>query len=337
MSEFNEEGFIELVKKAERDSFNNITLYKTRLALFALLGYAVIFTVLTALIVLVGGTIGIAFISSSLALLLVKKKFIFIILIAIWTFLKALWIKFDPPTGYILDRDDYPELFTEIDNLTKTLDALKIHQVILDEQLNAAVVQHPRFGILGGQKNTLFLGLQLLLALSPQEMRSVLAHEFGHLSGNHSRFSGWIYRIRLTWHRIMVAFEDSDSFGASLMRRFFDWYSPKFSAYSFALARNNEYEADNIASELTSANVAAKALVNVYASAPYIDQDFWGEYFQKADEMPEPPTRPFEGLADFLKSSPISRKELIARIDKELETETHYADTHPSLRIESVH
>lgn len=338
MSEYSEQQFVALVQKAEADASNDLNAYKTRLAIFAVLGYAVIFTVLILLLVLVGGTVAIAFLSTSLALLLIKKKIIFVILIAIWTFLKALWIKFDPPVGYTLKRELCPVLFAEIDELTKTLDALKIHQIILDEHLNAAVVQHPRFGVLGGQQNTLILGLQLLLALSPQEMRSVLAHEFGHLSGNHSRFSAWIYRIRLTWHRVMLAFDDSNSFGAKLMRRFFDWYAPKFSAYSFALARNNEYEADRVAVELTSPDVAAKALVNVYATAPYIDQVYWDVFFRQADEMPEPPGRPYEGLADFLKETPISRDELVARINTEMAVETHYADTHPALkdRIDAI-
>ena len=260
MAELNQQQFIELVKQSEAEAEQDINRYKIKLALFAALGYGVIFAVLITLVLLVGGTVVTALVSSSLFLLLVKKKFIFLILIAIWTFLRALWVKFDPPSGYLLERDKYPELFQEIDHLTHTLDALTIHQVILDDRLNAAVVQHPRFGLFGGQQNTLFLGLQLLLALSPQEMKSVLAHEFGHLSGNHSRFSGWIYRVRITWFRVMEAFDQSNSFGAGLMRRFFDWYAPKFSAYSFALARNNEYEADRVAAELTSPATAARSL-----------------------------------------------------------------------------
>ena len=332
MAVLTEESFVELVQKAEKDAEQNINAYKIRLALFALVGYAVIFTVLVLLLALVGGIIAIALISSSLAILLIKKKLIFVILLAIWTFLKALWIKFDPPEGYTLKRKEYPELFAEIDDLTKALDALKIHQVILDERLNAAVIQHPKFGVLGGQQNTLFLGLQLLLALSPQEMRSVLAHEFGHISGNHSSFSGWIYRIRLTWHRVMVTFESSGSVGALLMRCFFNWYAPRFSAYSFALARNNEYEADKVSAKLTSPDIAAKALVNVHATAPYIEEKFWNEYFKKAEDMPKPPHGPYEGLAKFLKNTPLTREELAERINKELEVKTHYSDTHPSLK-----
>lgn len=115
MGRLSEEQFIELVQKAERDSFKSPGKYKLQLALFALLGYVVIFSVLFVLIILVGGTVGIALLSSSIFLLLLKKKLIFKILAAIWVFLKALWVKFEPPTGYRLERNSYPALFSEID------------------------------------------------------------------------------------------------------------------------------------------------------------------------------------------------------------------------------
>lgn len=338
MAEFTEEDFIDLVKRSELAAEQDIKSYKFKLALFALLGYFVIFFSVFCLIALVGGTIGIALVSSSLFLLLIKKKLIFVILFAIWTFLKALWVKFEKPTGHVLKRGKYPELFGEIDALSKTLDALKIHQVIIEDNLNAAVVQHPKYGLLGGQRNTLYLGIQLLLALPADEMRSVLAHEFGHLSGNHSRFSAWIYRVRLSWQRIMHAFDDNNSFGAGLMRRFFSWYAPKFSAYSFALARRNEYEADQVAAELTTPNTAAKALVSVYAQAPYIDKEYWDWFFQQADQQAEPSVAPYAGLADFLKQNPISRADLLANIKQQMQQETHYTDTHPALkdRVEAI-
>lgn len=332
MTEFTEEEFVELVKKAEKEAETNLPAYRLKLALFAMLGYAVIFGVLVLLLIIAGGTVALAIFSSAIFLLLVKKKIIILILIAIWTLLRALWVKFDPPEGFVLKRNEFPELFEEVDDLSAKLDALKIHTVILENTLNASVVQTPRLGLFGGQSNTLILGLQLLLALPPEEMRAVLAHEFGHLSGNHSRFAGWIYRIRVTWERVMMAFDQGDSIGAYLMRGFFDWYAPKFSAYSFALARSNEYEADQAAAELTTPAVMACALVNVHARAPYIEKEYWQVYFSGADETEKPTEKPFEGLAKFLKKSPLKGQELDALVDEQMSYETHYADTHPSLR-----
>ena len=51
----------------------------------------------------------------------------------------------------MIKRSDFPKLFAEIDSLSSELDSLRIHEVILDQNLNAAVVQHPRLGVLGWQ------------------------------------------------------------------------------------------------------------------------------------------------------------------------------------------
>ncbi|MCK4586297.1 MAG: M48 family metalloprotease, partial [Gammaproteobacteria bacterium] len=269
---------------------------------------------------------------STLLILLIKKKLIIALIIAVWILLKALWVKFESPEGYELTRKEFPELFKELDGLRKKLKTPPVHQVILTSQMNAAVNQTPRLGLLGWQKNTLILGIQLLLTMSPQEMKSVLAHELGHLSGNHSQFSAWIYRVRLIWHRVMVAFHDSDSIGAKMMRAFFNWYVPKFEAYSFALARSNEYDADAIAAELTSPEVATKALVNVHATAPYVDEKYWQSYYEKADHMEAPDHAPYEGLSKFMVDNPLAQKEQLQRIREAMEVVTEYDDTHPSLK-----
>ena len=333
-----ENEFIQLVQKAEQDAETNIKSYRGKLLLFAGLGYGVIFLILFSLVILIGGTLATAFVSSTLFLLLLKKKLIIVLALVVWILLKAVWVRFEAPTGYVLDKKGFPKLFTAIDELRQQLHSLPIHQVILTPELNAAVVQTPRLGIFGWQKNTLIIGLELLLILSAEEMRAVLAHELGHLSGNHSRFNAWIYRVRIMWQKVMDEFEHSQSFGAKLLQRFFYWYVPRFSAYSFALARNNEYEADAISVELTDKQTATRALVNVYASSPYIDEHYWHSYFKKADHMPEPDHAPYEGLVRFMADNKIAQTDMIARIKQAMADTTGYADTHPALkdRIDSI-
>lgn len=45
----------------------------------------------------------------------------------------------------------------------------------------------------GMMKNYLIIGLPLMQSLSTEQLTSVLAHEFGHLSKNHARAANWIY------------------------------------------------------------------------------------------------------------------------------------------------
>lgn len=43
----------------------------------------------------------------------------------------------------------------------------------------------------------LYVGRRLLQALSEEEAMAVVAYEYGHLVGHHSRFGGFIYRFRI--------------------------------------------------------------------------------------------------------------------------------------------
>src|SRR5207248_8888294 len=133
--------------------------------------------------------------------------------------------------------------------------------VLLDESFNAGVIQIPRLGLLGWQRNYLVIGLPLMQALSPEQFRAAIAHEMGHLSRNHGRFAGWVYRLQQTWSRLLETLQ-AERHGASvLFEWFFNWYAPYFSAYSFVLRRADEYVADRCAVELAGVRSASEALI----------------------------------------------------------------------------
>lgn len=318
-----------LAEKAQQLADNNFSRYKLNVTAYAVLGYVVIIGVLLALVAIIGGLGGLAFYSTAAFLILLKKKVLFILIPLAWVLLRALWVKMEHPKGFALERERFSVLFKELDDLSAALNATKIDQVLLTPELNAAVIQTPRLGIFGWQRNTLFLGLELLLTMSPEQARAVIAHELGHLSGNHSAFNGWIYRVRQSWHRIMTSLQDESSMGSAIMGKFFNWYAPRFSAYSFALARKNEFEADAISAELTSPVDAGAALVNVTVTAPYIDANYWSEYFKTADTTPQPEQLPWIGLHKFLRSN--NNEDLEKSLEQALEQQTNFDDTHPSL------
>jgi Zn-dependent protease with chaperone function len=324
--------FEHLVREAEARIAANPRGYKLRVALLALLGYAVLFGALAVLLALIGGTVWGALASTAFLILLLKKKLIIPLLVVAWLILRALWVRLDPPKGYRASREAFPALHAEVDALRKQLDTPPVHEIILTDDFNAGIAQTPRLGVLGWPRNTLILGMQLLLALSLEQARAVLAHEFGHLSGNHSRFDGWIYRLRLTWYRIMSALDQAHGFSTAALRKFFDWYAPYFNAYSFALARGNEYEADAIAVRLTSVQAAAQALVSTHIRSDALHEHYWRPLIKRADTKPEPDTAPFTDLARFLGENPLPREELLARIRKAIDHRTGHADTHPALK-----
>ena len=326
------EKFERLIEAAELEVRQNPRAYKAKVAMLALLGYVVIFGMLLLLFSILGGIGWTAVANSALLLLLLKKKVIFVLLAMIYVILRALWVKFDNPAGYEIKPADAPVLFKELKALTRKLGSPVVHQVLITPEYNAAILQTPRLGIFGWHKNTLFLGLELLLSMTPDQARSVLAHELGHLSGKHSRFSGRIYRVRLSWQRLMQGLDEQHNIGAELMRRFFNWYTPTFAAYSFALARSNEFSADRIAAKLTSKEVTAHALVNSYVIHDLLGECYWRPFFKQADEVSRPEVSPYKELMEFLQQNRFQRQVAESQILRALAVKTSHYDTHPSLK-----
>lgn len=257
-------------------------------------------------------------------------KLLFVVLPVVWMVLRVLWLKFEPPEdGLELEPTDAPALFAIIHNLEKKLNTQTFHHVHITDEFNASVVQMPK-GLFGGTTNYLLIGLPLMQALSVEQFTAVLAHEFGHLSKSHARFSNWIYRQRMRFMRIMAAFEDSRSQGDFLLRPFLNWYIPYFSAYSFPLARANEYEADKIAGEITSNTAIAQALANIHVIASYREEQYWQSVFRHTRTSPTPAVKPYRQFASQFVQD-ITTQQQHDWLVTALAHRTDTADTHPSL------
>jgi tetratricopeptide (TPR) repeat protein len=191
--------------------------------------------------------------------------------------------------------------------------------------------------MLGWPKNYLLVGLPLLRALSPMDVRAVIAHEFGHLSGNHGKFSGWIYRVRQTWTQIMQNVDQHGRFGSGILKRFFDWYAPYFGAYSFVLARAQEYEADRCSVAVVGKRNAARALINLELRESALNENFWPSFYKRADKQPEPPGDAYTEMLQSLRE-PLAPEKAQVWFSQSLTRRHRYDDTHPALadRLESM-
>lgn len=254
----------------------------------------------------------------------------FILLLAAAAIIRSLWVQFPRPEGIPITRDKAPRLFVLLDELTGKLKAPQFHHVLLDSDFNAGVVQRPKLGMLGWQENYLVLGLPLMQALPPEQFRAVVAHELGHLSSNHARFGGWIYRVAATWEQLQENFASKGNGGALLFEKFLNWYWPFFNAYSFVLRRADEYVADRCSSQLSSAQVAGDALININVKARFLETKFWPDVFKRAEGEAEPPRQTFSNLARAFRED-IGPQDARTWASKALRDEASYSDTHPSL------
>src|SRR5690606_28024479 len=168
----------------------------------------------------------------------------------LWSLSRALWSRQRPPEGLRVRRGDAPELFKLIEKVRKRCGAPRPDVVLIDGELNAAIVQQPRLGLLGWHRNYLILGLPLLMGLDVKQVAAVIGHEFGHLRGAHGKLGAWVYRTRLRWWKLAEARARSRvdaSVADAGLALFFRHFFPRFNARAFVLSRQQEYEADRTA------------------------------------------------------------------------------------------
>ncbi len=323
-----QEQFESLVSRLEQDSARNPKLYKLRLGALAVFGYAYIGAILLLLFALLGLIVLAA--TKGAAMLLILKKVGWLVLALIWIVARSMWIKFEPPSGRQIVRAEAPRLFELIEQTRARARAPKVHSVLITDDFNAAVVQLPRLGIFGWQKNFLLLGLPLMQALSLDEFKAVLAHELGHLSGAHGKFGAWIYRLRSGWSRLSEALSAQEHWGRFLFVPFFNWFAPTFAAYSFVQARQQEHEADRVSAEVAGADAAGAALVRVNTHGDFLSEQYWQDVFRRAESEPHPLATPFSSMTTVFAGA-CEGEHARKALRQALARRTDYADTHPSL------
>lgn len=318
--------FVHLVRISEQDSADNSGKYRRGVAAFAALGYAWVLGCMGVAVALIAWALpnmmagrwrfGMAWMLLGAAGLL-------------WASLRALWVKLDEPGGVEITALEAPELFDALERIRRKIKGPALHSVTLSDDFNASIQQLPRWGLLGGARNHLTIGLPLLMALDRPRFLAVLAHEYGHLRGNHGRFAAWIYRTRQSWQRLHRNLRGTGT-AAQATQAFLGWYFPRFAAKTFALARQDEYEADRIAGRMLGREVAGAALVEIEVRGAWIASTFWHTHWAGAAQNALP-VGPYRTLRRMLKAEP---DPTFARdaLRQALKRPSGLDDTHPSLR-----
>lgn len=334
-----EQQFTSLVARLERLSAQHPTRYRARVLGLTLVGFGILlllFGAVTLGLLLLAGLALAMVLSGGSALLWLFKLGKLLVLFAypLWQLVrsgvKALSVRLPAPTGHEIARVDAPALFAALDRMQLAMKGPRFHHVLIVDDINAAVVQRPAFGLIGWPRNYLVLGLPLLEGLSSEEALAVVAHEYGHLAGSHGRFSAFIYRLRHTWGTVQDHAEQVRGWIAKAVQPLVRWYAPYFNAYTFVLARADEYQADAAAVALVGPTAMAHALKRVnLATAQH--RRFMQQVFDRVDHEAVPPSDLLTRWADqatVAVDAPTARQSL----DQALDREGHVTDTHPTLR-----
>lgn len=297
-------NFSSLIGRLEREADTRPQLYLAKVAAAAALGYALAALVAGVILAVIYFSIYAAAFGDGPSMLLVLTGVAAVVVLA--ATVRALIVPIAPPQGAAVTRDAAPQLFALIDDISAKLGGAPLSSVTVSGEFVVSVQQIPRWGVFGGYRNHLHLGLPPLIALSVDEFTAVLAHEIGHFGGRDRPFSGWIYRRRMIWKALGEKFSDPQNAAERLLGRFYGWYAPWFCAYSYALARDHEYGSDHVAAAITSPETLGRALIKLELTGRFLAEVFWARFMARVEESPEPPYRPYSLLPRAFK---IAQKE----------------------------
>ena len=298
--------------------------YRFKLALWALAGFGALALALALTLALSVGVLALV-VAAKAAILL---KLAIIPLAMAWSLLKSLWIRFAEPSGRRLAESEAPALRELVERLRREAGAPPLAGIVINSEHNAAAASQPRLLGLLGHRHWLVLGLPLMQRLDGRQFAAVVAHEFGHFGAGHGRFGGWIYRVRASWFRVHEELGAHAAWMSRPLVRFFEWYAPYFNAYSFVLARANEYEADATAARLVGADAAGSALVAIELADARLHRDFWPGLQRATAREPEPPGRVYALMGESLQAPAANDA---ARLEAALARASNLDDTHPVL------
>ncbi len=328
-----QDQFEGLVRALEAESENSPAAFRAKVVLLSVAAYVALFVSLG----LVGGLLywGItdAYLHHRTRHLIMLGLVAVLMVPAFFVVIRMFFMRLSPPEGREIFREDAPRLFELLDKMRQKLRGPQIHHVLIFEDYNAAISQLPRFGLFGGHTNYLLLGLPYMLGVPPKEMFATIAHEYGHLCGDHGKMGAWVYRQRLTFIGLYEKLEKMQeaSIAHGVMYSALKHFMPHYEAYTFVLSRQQEYEADKTATELTGAEHNASGLIRDELLARWIGKDFWPTFYKQAEALAAPAFYPYASMRTAFSAS-YETWATPTRLSEAWRAASDASDTHPCLR-----
>jgi heat shock protein HtpX len=225
---------------------------------------------------------------------------------------------------------EHPRLFREIEQIAAATGQKMPAEVYLEGELNAWVGQ--RGGIMGiGSRRVMGLGLPLMRVLNVDELRAVLAHEFGHYHGGDTRLGPLVHKTHSAIGRTIMNLD------GGLLQKPFLWYGSLFLRITHAVSRHQEFTADRLAAQTVGREPLVSGLQKIHSSAMAFTVFWQSEMVPVLSAGFRAPIA--DGFARFLGAANIA-----ALVEQQLKEELQGGqadpyDTHPPLaqRIAAVH
>lgn len=204
----------------------------------------------------------------------------------LWEMIKSFRFKTSlPKTFKPIIEQEYPALFAIINEITTSLNLSPIRKVYICPDATAAVFIQPQLrNILFEPKRNLVVGLGFLTQMDDDEIRAMLYHEFGHYAQEEMKNSISVYTIG-QFSRSFVSIKELKKQGTwetqmklqlLLFTYFAIWICNRINKAYSQLAKQMEYDADDVAIKYVGASTLQRALLHAACIRYNYDVVQWG-------------------------------------------------------------
>ncbi|HAK30079.1 MAG TPA: peptidase M48, partial [Sphingobacterium sp.] len=200
--------------------------------------------------------------------------------------LKFVFASTKVDTGHltqIYERDE-PQLFALIHEVVKEVDTSFPKKVFLSHEVNASVFYDSSFwSMFLPIKKNLQIGVGLVNAVTQQELKAILAHEFGHFSQKSMKVGSYVYHVNQIIYNMLYKNESLDNMfdkwgnisgytaifiGISvfiiqqiqhILKHLYEYVNLNY----LALSREMEFHADEIAAHVAGSQALADSLLRL--------------------------------------------------------------------------
>lgn len=204
----------------------------------------------------------------------------------LWEMVKSFRFKTSlPKTFRPITEQEYPTLFAIINEVTTSLNLSPIRKVYICPDATAAVFIQPQLrNILFEPNRNLVVGLGFLTQMDDDEIRAMLYHEFGHYVQEEMKNSISVYTIG-QFSKSFVSIKELKKQGTwetqmklqlLLFTYFAIWICNRINKAYSQLAKQMEYDADDVAVKYVGASTLQRALLHAACIRYNYDVVQWG-------------------------------------------------------------
>ena len=326
-----QQQFIEQVKAVEAKSKADPNWLKGKTIRLAFLGYVVVIGSILLMIpvgvglgavvvILTGGNAG----AAKLAFILAAVPIGFA-----WHMGRSLLSDPYEQEGIEVTKQDCPALFAMLEKICEKANGPMFNHVFIDNKMNASVGRSGGlFGFFGMGPVVLTIGLPLMQSQTQKQLAAVIGHEYGHVAAKDNALGHWVYRIRNSWLALDDRLRFEHLWYVLKLNRFYEWFMSIFSAHSFVLSRQCEYEADAFSARIVGKEAMAESLSSLVVYGDKYDGSFWDGVWRKSDKgVNIQEVQPYTEVTSFFDDV----GDVSKAVERALKVETGYTSTHPSI------